>query len=533
MRSAGPGDDRARFLADLRALRDTAAIGYDELAARAHYPSDTLKEAENGPYLPPLPILAAYVRACEGNVLDWEERWRRLGDETRADPNLPVRPAGASAAAVAGARAGIGVSPPEAYDPERIKAALRGGKRRPEGVSGSAGQPVTQGGGAAWGGSVVQDSSVHRDQQDRSAGWGDSAPGVSSAGWDLTASRDSGVAAEGAPSREAARAWDSGASAQAQGSSASSDIWGGNAPGQAQGSASGDAWAGNTSGQAQGGTTSGDIWGSGASRGISSDREAGEGWNATASASTRGNWDSGAHWDSRGRWDGGASGDAAAGLGAGAGWESPADHGLAGHGSADHGSADHGVGLSSGNHQAQRPSRGPFEAAFTETRDVPGQGAVRDPEVPLAYDRGIAQDERARRAEGRPEEAAERARAIRTDPFSASWLQDSEMTSQADDAKFSWLEPTAPARSGEAAAPERGDSQPAGRTGPAQAGINLSQAAGGASARASAERPGATMTAMAASQPVNRRRTRNSSWKLLAVVILAALIGSLLVMMLK
>jgi hypothetical protein len=41
------------------------------------------------------------------------------------------------------------------------------------------------------------------------------------------------------------------------------------------------------------------------------------------------------------------------------------------------------------------------------------------------------------------------------------------------------------------------------------------------------------MKAMAASQPVNRRRTRNSSWKLLAVVILAALIGSLLVMMLK
>ena len=33
--SAGPGDDQARFLADLRALRDSAAIGYDELAARA------------------------------------------------------------------------------------------------------------------------------------------------------------------------------------------------------------------------------------------------------------------------------------------------------------------------------------------------------------------------------------------------------------------------------------------------------------------------------------------------------------------
>jgi hypothetical protein len=128
--SAGSGDDQARFLADLRALRDSAAIGYDELAARAHYPSDVLKEAENGPYLPGLPILSAYVRACEGDVLDWEERWRRLNPEVAEDPDLPVRPAGASPAAVAGARAGVGVAPPDVYDPERIKAALRGGHGR-------------------------------------------------------------------------------------------------------------------------------------------------------------------------------------------------------------------------------------------------------------------------------------------------------------------------------------------------------------------------------------------------------------------
>ena len=129
--SAGPGDDQARFLADLRALRDSAALGYDELAARAHYPSDVLKEAENGPYLPGLPILTAYVRACEGDVLDWEERWRRLNPEVADDPGLPVRPAGASAAAVAGARAGVGVAPPDVYDPERIRAALRGVQARP------------------------------------------------------------------------------------------------------------------------------------------------------------------------------------------------------------------------------------------------------------------------------------------------------------------------------------------------------------------------------------------------------------------
>src|SRR5712671_2164505 len=100
--SAGPGDDQARFLADLRALRDSAAIGYDELAARAHYPSDVLKEAENGPSLPGLPILTAFVRACEGDVLDWKNggggstlmcrttRISRSGSPGRAQPPRPA-----------------------------------------------------------------------------------------------------------------------------------------------------------------------------------------------------------------------------------------------------------------------------------------------------------------------------------------------------------------------------------------------------------------------------------------------------------
>src|SRR6202046_5549485 len=128
--SAGPGDDQARFLADLRSLRDAAAIGYDELAARAHFPSDILKEAEHGSDLPGLPILTAYVRACDGDVTEWEERWRRLASEVPEDPDLPFRPAGASPAAVAGARAGVGIAPPEVHDPERIRAALRGGHQR-------------------------------------------------------------------------------------------------------------------------------------------------------------------------------------------------------------------------------------------------------------------------------------------------------------------------------------------------------------------------------------------------------------------
>ena len=124
--SAGEGDDNERFLADLRALRDTAAIGQDELAARTHYPDDVLKDAESGPSLPGLPVLAAYVRACDGDVPAWEERWRRLGLDLHSDPGLPARAPGASPAAVAGARASAGVAQPEAYDPDRIRAVLRG-----------------------------------------------------------------------------------------------------------------------------------------------------------------------------------------------------------------------------------------------------------------------------------------------------------------------------------------------------------------------------------------------------------------------
>jgi hypothetical protein len=180
--SAGPGDDQARFLADLRALRDSAALGYDELAARAHYPSDILKEAENGPYLPSLPILTAYVRACEGDVLDWEERWRRLNPEAEEDPSLPVRPAGASAAAVAGARAGVGVAPPDVYDPERIRAALRGGKTR-------SGQPSRRANHADISAPVSSAARLESPQQEAGSGTGlsNGASRSANSGWDTTA----------------------------------------------------------------------------------------------------------------------------------------------------------------------------------------------------------------------------------------------------------------------------------------------------------------------------------------------------------
>jgi hypothetical protein len=180
MWSAGDGDDNRRFLADLRALRDTAGLEFDELAARAHYPSDVLKEAESGPSLPTLPILAAYVRACDGDVPEWEERWRRLGFEAHADPSLPVRAAGSSPAAVAGARAGVGVAPPESYDAERIRAVLRGAHGSSDrGARGTASRETAP--AASAGGGWDTDISA-----DTVGGWGTN----TGAGWDTGFQRD-------------------------------------------------------------------------------------------------------------------------------------------------------------------------------------------------------------------------------------------------------------------------------------------------------------------------------------------------------
>lgn len=129
---AGQSDDRARFLAEFRALRDRAVIDYEELAARTHFPSNVLKDAEKGPGLPGLPVLAAYVRACGGDVAEWEERWRQLARLADDEPGLPTRSAGNSAAAVAGARAGVTAGPADAADTERIKAAIRAHQQREE-----------------------------------------------------------------------------------------------------------------------------------------------------------------------------------------------------------------------------------------------------------------------------------------------------------------------------------------------------------------------------------------------------------------
>jgi helix-turn-helix protein/conflict system STAND superfamily ATPase len=87
------GEDSAlvRFAADLRRLRDKAGRpSYRELARRAHYASTTLSDAAGGRRLPTLAVVVAYVNACGGDVVEWEQRWREVaaegGEEGEAAP---------------------------------------------------------------------------------------------------------------------------------------------------------------------------------------------------------------------------------------------------------------------------------------------------------------------------------------------------------------------------------------------------------------------------------------------------------------
>lgn len=89
--TAGADAETDAFLRDLRALRDQAGLGLRDLAARAHFPEDTLTMAEAGPELPSLPVLQAYIRGCGAGEAEWEDRWRRLNQAGSEGPALPTR----------------------------------------------------------------------------------------------------------------------------------------------------------------------------------------------------------------------------------------------------------------------------------------------------------------------------------------------------------------------------------------------------------------------------------------------------------
>ncbi|MCX5603778.1 helix-turn-helix domain-containing protein [Streptomyces phaeochromogenes] len=81
--AAGPVQ---RFAFELRKLRaEAAGITYRSLAQRAGYSVTTLSQAAAGEQLPTLPVALAYVRACGGDLADWEARWKEAVEESAGD----------------------------------------------------------------------------------------------------------------------------------------------------------------------------------------------------------------------------------------------------------------------------------------------------------------------------------------------------------------------------------------------------------------------------------------------------------------
>ena len=78
-------DGLEAFARDLRTLRAKADLDYPEMAEVSHYEMKTLAAAAGGLRLPTLPVAVAYVRACGGNVADWEERWQKIAEKITAD----------------------------------------------------------------------------------------------------------------------------------------------------------------------------------------------------------------------------------------------------------------------------------------------------------------------------------------------------------------------------------------------------------------------------------------------------------------
>ena len=102
----------AEFAKDLRELRIKAGLGYPDMAELSHYTMKTLAAAAGGLNLPTLPVTAAYVRACDGNVAEWEDRWHRAADVTEArDGGTPEPGRAADGAAGRSAPAGTGAGP--------------------------------------------------------------------------------------------------------------------------------------------------------------------------------------------------------------------------------------------------------------------------------------------------------------------------------------------------------------------------------------------------------------------------------------
>jgi hypothetical protein len=88
MRPIDPADGTIQeFAAELRQLRERAGSPtFRQLARRAHYSPTTLSVACAGTVLPSLDVTLAFVRACDGPVQYWQQRWHETSAKATANP---------------------------------------------------------------------------------------------------------------------------------------------------------------------------------------------------------------------------------------------------------------------------------------------------------------------------------------------------------------------------------------------------------------------------------------------------------------
>ncbi len=121
----------ALFALELRELRRQAGSPpYRRLAARINYSASTLAEAAAGRRLPSEAVLAAFVTACDGDVLEWERRRVRTH---QLITRPPVALAGVAGAQRSAASATDAPSAPPAAPPVGGTAQPRGLDGRPDG----------------------------------------------------------------------------------------------------------------------------------------------------------------------------------------------------------------------------------------------------------------------------------------------------------------------------------------------------------------------------------------------------------------
>lgn len=90
------GSPEREFAFWLRDLRNHAGLTYEGLARAANYSTSTMQAAAAGRQLPTLKVTLAFVRACQGDVAQWEKYWtqvkRALDSDSPFDTELLVKP---------------------------------------------------------------------------------------------------------------------------------------------------------------------------------------------------------------------------------------------------------------------------------------------------------------------------------------------------------------------------------------------------------------------------------------------------------